>query len=340
MPPISDEDLRGLSAVEREALLELEEGDEDVLAALGTGSSPAPAPAPTPAPGADDDDDDDATSAPAPAPAAAAPAAPAAAPGADPTANPDPAPAPASAAAAAAPAADDEDADLTPQRVTPDDIADQRKALRSERSEALQKMLDGEMSREDFQAVDERVSTDLDKLVRAEATDAARQQIQLDSMMADYSKELRSARGELKAAGLDLSAVSGDFDRAVRMFAKEAQERGLDDKPGELAASKDALAEAVAYTLRRHGKAKAASPAPAPAPAATTPAPAAAPVPTRQPKPVDRSTLPPTLAGVPVAADAAITSEFAHLAGLEGSSLERALARLTPEQQERYLDAA
>jgi hypothetical protein len=212
--------------------------------------------------------------------------------------------------------------------------------LRSERSEALQKMLDGEMSRDDFQAVDERVSTDLDKLVRAEATDAARQQIQLDSMMADYSKELRSARGELKAAGLDLSAVSGDFDRAVRMFAKEAQERGLDDKPGELAASKDALAEAVAYTLRRHGKAKAASPAPAPAPAATTPAPAAAPVPTRQPKPVDRSTLPPTLAGVPVAADAAITSEFAHLAGLEGSSLERALARLTPEQQERYLDAA
>lgn len=334
MPPISEDDLRGLSAAERDALLELDEGDEDVVAALGTGAAAAPAPAPA----ATEDDADDETAsppaaAPAPAPAAAAPAAaPAVEQPADAAAAPSPAPAPAPA--------DDDESDLTPQRVTPDDIEDQRKTLRTERAEALQKMLDGEMSREDFQAVDERVSNGLDKLVRAEATDAARQQIQLDGMMADYSKELRSARGELKAAGLDPATVSADFDRAVRMFAQDAQERGLEDKPGDLAASKDALAEAVAYTLRLHGKAAAAAPAPAPAPAPAAAAPApTAPQPARVPKPVDRSTLPPTLAGVPVAADASITSEFGHLTGLEGSALERALARLTPEQQDRYLDA-
>ena len=83
-----------------------------------------------------------------------------------------------------------------------------------------------------------------------------------------------------------------------------------------------ALKDAVDYVLRRHGKAS--------APAAPTPA-------SRKPSPPDRSTFPPTLAAVPAAADATITSEFAHLDGLQGASLERALARLSPEQQERYL---
>jgi hypothetical protein len=339
MPPLSDEDLSGLSAAEREALRELDDNDEDVVAAFGqTASTPPPAPGAAPAPAPDDEDDDDGGTDPAQASVATTTPAPTA---------PAPAPAPsepdvgqtASAAASAAPDAGEKDADLELLRVTPDNIEEQRKALRIERTEALQKMLDGEMTREDFQAMDERVSSGLDQLVRAEATDAARQQIRMDSMLGDYGKGLRSSRAQLKAAGLDSEAVSGEFDRALRMFAKEAHDRGLEDNPGALNASRDALAEAVAYVLRRHGKATAAaSPAPLPAPVAA-PVPAT-PTPKRDTSPVDRSTLPPTLAGVPVAADASISSEFAHLEGLDAIELERAVARMTPEQQERWVDAA
>jgi hypothetical protein len=102
-----------------------------------------------------------------------------------------------------------------------------------------------------------------------------------------------------------------------------------------MAASREALAEAQALVLRRFGK-----PQPAPVAAAVAAAqPARAAERMRRPALADRSGLPPTLAGVPAAADAAVGHEFAHLESLEGSALERALARMTPDQQERYLGA-
>ena len=183
--------------------------------------------------------------------------------------------------------------------------------------------------------MEDRVQDQVVVLVRAEASDHARTQMRQDSMMEDYQKELRSSQKELRGAGLDLAADDGkigaEFDRAVRMFAAEAGERGLSDQPGNLAASRDALAEARAYVLRRHGKSTAPTPAVAAAPATTPKAPA------RIPAPPDRSTFPPTLATAPVAADATISNEFAHLEGLDGAALERALARMTSEQQDRYL---
>jgi hypothetical protein len=327
---ISEDDLRGLSTVEREALLATDENDEDMVRELGTGGAPAPAPAAAAAVPAADDTDTDADPEPAEAAPPAAPPEPAPAPAADPAS----APAPEPAAAPATADADDEPAPQ-PQRSTPDDAAEQRKALRAEKSAAMQKLLAGEITQEEFQAVEDGVQDKLDVLVRAEASDQAREQVRMDSMVADYNKDLRVAQRGLTTAGLDLKANDGaieaEFDRAVRMFAAEAGARGLSDRPGNLAASRDALKEATEYVLRRHGKATAA-PAPAPAPAA---APPAAPVKPRAP--VDRSTFPPTLANVPVAADATIASEFAHLENMQGADLERALARLTPDQQERYL---
>ena len=114
-------------------------------------------------------------------------------------------------------------------------------------------------------------------------------------------------------------------------------DRGLTDAVGNMAASRDALAEAQALMLRRFGKSAAAAPAAAAPGAAPAAAPTAPPV--RKPAAADRSALPPTLAGVPAAADASVGSEFAHLDGLEGTALEKALARMTPDQQERYLGA-
>ncbi|GHC72675.1 hypothetical protein GCM10007320_08710 [Pseudorhodoferax aquiterrae] len=334
---ISEEHLRGLSAVEREALLAADENDEDLVRELGTGGgepevAPAPAPAPAAAPAATDDPDEEADP-PAAAPASAAEPAPAEPPAAAPAPEQAPAPAPAQ------PEPDDEPIPAPqPQRSTPDDVADQRKALRAEKSGAMSKLLAGEITQEEYQAVEDRVQDALDGLVRAEASDQARDQMRMDSMIGDYNKELRTAQRGLASAGLDLKANDGaiqaEFDRAIRMFAGEAGARGLSDRPGDLAASREALKEASEYVLRRHGK-TAAAPAAVLAPA--TP-PASAPAAQTKPRaPVDRSTLPPTLASVPVAADATISNEFAHLENLDGAELERALARLTPDQQERYL---
>ena len=223
------------------------------------------------------------------------------------------------------------------ERRTPTDANEQRQALLTERSDALRKLIDGEMEAEEYAKIDAEVQQKLDAIVRAESIDQAREQIARDTMMADYNKQLSATLKRGVEAGLEglsdpKSDVAKAFDRAVRMFGQDAVERGLSDEPGKLAASKDALEEALAYMLRRHGKTETRK-AGAEDQAATA-------KPTAKPRqPVDRSTLPPTLAAVPVAADAAVGGgEFAHLNGLEGAALERAIAKLSEEQLERYLD--
>lgn len=283
---ISEEDLRDLSAVEREALLSVDEDDEDLLRELdSSGAAPAPAPA-------------------------AAPAAP-------------------------EPNDDDEIEEVAPRRAAPDDIDAQRAALNAREDESMQKLLDGEITQEDHAKTKNEVRSSLDKLLVAEATDRAAESIERNAMMKDYTADLRNTVKLGKAAGLDYKSetLGPQFDRAVRMFSQELSEQGVFDTPGDLRNSKQALQEAHAYMLRRNGKA---------APAAAAAGPAAAPAaPVRQARPApDRSQLPPTLAGVPTATDARITSEFAHLEGItEPAALERELAKLSPAEQERYLGA-
>ncbi|UUC95592.1 gas vesicle protein GvpG [Comamonas sp. C11] len=321
MSMFSEEDLAGLSEAEREALRDLAEDDQDLQATAGESGEAGAATA-----AADHDDDDESAAA-----AAANKPAEGAATGAD------------DAAAGAAPdageagAADDDADAATPatiQPVSPADADEQRTALRAEKATALQQLLDGEIDQEAYQEVESRVQDKLDDLARAAAVDMARNQMQQDAMMQEYGQHLGAARKELKAAGIDLEGEAGaQFDRAIRLFAQDAIDRGLTDAMGNMAASRDALAEAQALMLRRFGKASGAAPAAAPAAAAPA-APSA-----RKPAAADRSALPPTLAGVPAAADASVGNEFAHLDGLEGTALEKALARMTPDQQERYLGA-
>lgn len=317
MSMFSDEDLAGLSEAEREALRDLKEDDQDLLAPAG---EPDDAGAATATAAAATDEES--------AAAAAAKAAEVAAAGADDTA----------AGAATGTKEDDDDAGVPApaamQPVSPADADEQRTALRAEKATALQQLLDGEIDQEAYQEVESRVQDKLDDLARAAAVDMARTQMQQDAMFTEYHQHLGAAQKELKAAGIDLDGEAGaQFDRAVRLFAQDAADRGLIDTLGNMAASRDALAEAQALMLRRFGKSTAAAPAAAPAAAAST-----AP-PVRKPAAADRSALPPTLAGVPAAADASVGNEFAHLDGLEGTALEKALARMTPDQQERYLGA-
>lgn len=321
MSMFSEEDLAGLSEAEREALRDLAEDDQDLQPPAGESDEAGAATA-----AAATEEDESAAAAGAEKAAQQAGAAEGAAPGADDT------------AAGAAPGAKEEGAAAPApaaiQPVSPADADEQRKTLRAEKATALQQLLDGEIDQEAYQEVESRVQDKLDDLARAAAVDMARSQMQQDAMFTEYHQHLGAAQKELKAAGIDLDGEAGEqFDRAVRLFAKDAADRGLTDTLGNMAASRDALAEAQALMLRRFGKSAAAAPAAAPAAAART-----AP-PVRKPAAADRSALPPTLAGVPAAADASVGSEFAHLDGLEGTALEKALARMTPDQQERYLGA-
>lgn len=53
---------------------------------------------------------------------------------------------------------------------------------------------------------------------------------------------------------------------------------------------------------------------------------------------VDRSAIPPTLSRVPPSADSAISGdEFSHLGSLDGAALEKAIAKMSPEELDRYL---
>ena len=327
MSMFSEEDLAGLSEAEREALRDLAEDDQDLQAPAGESGEAGAA---TAAAATEEDESAAAAAANKPAEGAAT--------GAD-----DPAAGAAPDAAEAGAADDDADAPAPAamQPVSPADADEQRKTLRAEKATALQQLLDGEIDQEAYQEVESRVQDKLDDLARAAAVDMARTQMQQDAMFTEYHQHLGAAQKELKAAGIDLDGEAGaQFDRAVRLFAQDAAYRGLTDTLGNMAASRDALAEAQALMLRRFGKSAAAAPAAsAPAPAAGAPSAPPAASNTRKPAAADRSTLPPTLAGVPAAADASVGNEFAHLDGLEGTALEKALARMTPDQQERYLGA-
>lgn len=215
-----------------------------------------------------------------------------------------------------------------PKTLAPDDIKDQRAQLRKERAEAQRKVFDGLMEPEEFESIENGIQDKLDALVRAEAVDQTRSQISLERMTAEYDSELAQYQKAAKAAGLDISQgdLKKEFERMVALCAQDAVERGLTDAPGNIAASKAGLKDAMVLMQARHGKTVT-------LPSGKPAAPAQKP----RPKVDDRSKIPPSLANVPAAAEAKVgDDEFAHLEGMEIADQERAVARMTPEQQERW----
>jgi hypothetical protein len=215
-----------------------------------------------------------------------------------------------------------------PKTLAPDDIKEQRADLRKERAEAQRKVFDGLMEPEEFEKIENDIQDKLDALVRAEAVDQTRDQIAYERMTAEYDSELIQYQKAAKAAGLDISQgdLKVEFTRTVALCAQDAVERGLSDTPGNIAASKAGLKDAMVLMQARHGKTVT-------LPSGKPAAPAQKP----RPKVDDRSKIPPSLANVPAAAEATVgDDEFAHLESLEIADQERAVARMTPEQQERW----
>jgi len=85
----------------------------------------------------------------------------------------------------------------------------------------------------------------------------AGQKTDQEMMIEEYTKLLASTRFELRSAGIILSGENDDqLDRAVRSFAQEAVKRGLEDRVGDIAASRYALEKAKLQMLQKYGKSK------------------------------------------------------------------------------------
>lgn len=134
-------------------------------------------------------------------------------------------------------------------------------------------------------------------------------------------------------SGADADAIA-EFEKLSKRYGREASEEGMEDGP-DLKASKWALSEAADRMRMKAGKT--AAPAPAPTPAAPKPA-VRTEAQARADRAVDRSALPPSLAGAPLAADATVAGDkFAHIDRLPRMDQERAVAALSPAEEAEYL---
>lgn len=210
----------------------------------------------------------------------------------------------------------------------PSDIDAQREALRNERIEAHTKLLDGETTQEEYNAVALRVDSKLDDLLTAQVTDRVRSNMENDALMQRWNVLHGEAVTAAKAIGIDYVAEPAklaELDGLVAFYGQQATKQGMSDEGAKLTASRWALGQATAMMNARYASA-------AKAPASGVKPPRA---------PADRSVLPPTLAGIPAAADPSVTGsdEFSHIDRMSPAAAERAIARLTPAEQERYLSA-
>ncbi|MFN5350889.1 MAG: hypothetical protein ACK5A0_15380 [Polaromonas sp.] len=222
--------------------------------------------------------------------------------------------------------ADDADDALVFTAKTPADAAEQRSSLETRKSDSFEKLMAGEIEPEEYRKVESEVSAAMEKLLQASITDAVTNELSQAQVNKQWKSEVATVVKTAAAEGFDYKAndkLAAEFDRLVKVYGTEAAESGMDDTG--LKASKWALQEAHRTMKARHPDLVKVNPnAPADRGNARVKA--------------DLGRLPPSLKGAPVAASAVVGGEFAHMEGLTGADSERAFARLTKEQQERWLD--
>lgn len=220
-------------------------------------------------------------------------------------------------------------------------LSDTEKAL----DDLERKFEEGEITREEWVAQRKPLQTALEDLKLDVTTDKVNARNTQAAVKARFEAYVDASLAQAKAAGLDYLAADNapklqELDAALRRYAQAAPLMN----PGKPVDWLDrwALNQAHAEMAGKYGvKFGAAAPAPAAAtgakPAAAAPAPAAR---GGVRPPADLGALPPTLRNAPAAADAQVQQgEFAHLEALNPHDLEKAVARMTPEQQARYLEA-
>jgi hypothetical protein len=336
-----EKDLAGLSEQERAALTEVDDDEatlraiadkklpagDDTVAGGGAGNDTVAGGAKVP--GDDDlDEEDTGKGKPADEAAAAEAAATAAAEAATKAKEGMQAAAPAASAAEAQP--------VVFTASAPEDADAQIKALRTEKATEFKRLMDGEITPEQYSAKEDEILgkiTEIDRAVtKAEtATEFTVQQAQR-SYIGKVNATLDRAKSE---DGIDYrapenKALHEDLDRTVKFLANDPSNA---DKPEQWFLDK---AHAMVKAMHGLGKAGAATGA---AETSAASAAAAQATQTRSGKGPDLSGIPPSLRNVPAAAGSDDGGEFAHLNTLTGMALERAIAKMTPEQQQRWAEA-
>ena len=213
-----------------------------------------------------------------------------------------------------------------------ENLDQQLKDLALARRDARRKYEEGELSEDQYDAELDRIEQERDKInsvrIRAEVSeDITTQQLQRE-----YRKTLDTFFADIKATGFDYKAdankgVLQHLDKTIKALSQTAD----GDEGPEL--WREILGNAHMLTAAKFKipTNKAAADDPGKSGKTTKAAEVAR---SRVP---DLSKAPPTLGRGPSAGTPSVnTGEFSHLDGLSGIALERAVARLTPDQQERW----
>jgi|GEM_PF-1887899 len=235
----------------------------------------------------------------------------------------------------AKPEADDKQESIPADRTKPlyksdAEIADskaKREELTGEKATALAKLIEGEITAAEYSAIDTRVQGEISKLDRAETKAETKAEVAAEmtqqQLHREWDREVIALTKQAKVEGIDYSdeKLGKEFDTLVRVFGQEAIANGMPDD--NLVASKWALAQAHSTMKMRHGIAAQAQPAAAPA--------------EPQSKNEPRHNVK-TLGALPVADSQKVDNDpIARFATLEGEDLERAIAKMSPDEIERML---
>lgn len=235
----------------------------------------------------------------------------------------------ADAGKAAAQATADADADQAkPQREVirydvsvPADAEDKIKELRGEDKAAFQRLMDGEIDAEEYQAVKDRVDGEVDKLrskvLTAQVLEQANAQHEQQAAENEWKTAEHAAFADFKGDGLDYKAkpaLLAAYNVHLKALGSDPKNEQRDADWFLREAHKQVCAD-LGITPKQKQRAN-------------------------PPAGVDFAELPPTLRSAPAAASSAINAdEFTHLSNLDGLALERAVAALTDAQRERWLNS-
>lgn len=210
------------------------------------------------------------------------------------------------------------------------DTKAKREELTGEKATALAKLLEGEITAAEYSAIDTRVQGEISKLDRAETKAETKAEVAAEmtqqQLQREWDREVAALTKQAKIEGIDYTSddkLIKEFDTLVRVFGQEAIANGMPDD--NLAASKWALAQAHSTMKMRHG--------------IGTQAQTAAAVATAEPqaKTEPRHNVK-TIGALPVADAQKVDNDpIARFAALEGEDLERAIARMSPDEIERML---
>ncbi len=209
-----------------------------------------------------------------------------------------------------------------------EDYENRLSALQIEKSKALKQLLAAEITDDEYAAIDTRAMAQMNALSQQQTRHELARDMREQQELYNYTRQVNQFKAQAKAEGLDYDApenqkYSRAMDGLVRHLAVDPENN---DKSGDWFLKEAHRIVKLQYNLPTAAVKPAEAPKPAPAKVV-------------KPRIPDLSKIPPTLGKAPAAAQESEgdSGEFAHLEKLQGLALERALARMTPEQEERYL---